>query len=36
MTFITPYDYEADEKIRRFEEDLEILEPVAESEETSS
>ena len=36
MTFITPYDYEADEKIRRFEEDLEILEPLTESEETSS
>lgn len=36
MTFITPYDYEADEKIRRFEEDLEILEPVTESEESSS
>jgi predicted acyltransferase (DUF342 family) len=36
MTFITPYDYEADERIRRFEEDLEILEPLAESEETSS
>lgn len=35
MTFITPYDFEADEKIRRFEEDLEILEPVTESEETS-
>lgn len=36
MMFITPYDYEADEKIRRFEEDLEIFDPVAESEETSS
>lgn len=36
MTFITPYDYEADEKIRRFEEDLEILEPLTDSEETST
>jgi predicted acyltransferase (DUF342 family) len=36
MTFISPYDYEADEKIRRFEEDLEILDPLTESEETSS
>jgi len=36
MTFITPYDYEADEKIRRFEEDLEIFETTQESEETSS
>ncbi|HMA83701.1 MAG TPA: polymer-forming cytoskeletal protein [Candidatus Thermoplasmatota archaeon] len=36
MTFLTPYDYEADEKIRRFEEDLEILEPLTDSEETSS
>jgi len=36
MTFITPYDYEADEKIRRFEEDLEILEPLTDSEETQS
>ena len=36
MTFITPYDYEADEKIRRFEEDLEIFESNIETEETTS
>jgi predicted acyltransferase (DUF342 family) len=35
MTFIAPYDYEADEKIRRFEEDLEIFESNVETEETT-
>jgi len=36
MTFIAPYDYEADEKIRRFEDDLEIFESNVETEETTS